>query len=352
MTLGHRVLGLFFAFLNTGLSSVGFVLQRKAHLLSERGLQSPRPLRLLGIVLYIAAALPDVVAYTLIPQVLCATVACFRLVVVCVMGHVFLGEHLRQEDARSIAICTLGTMLCVLFGPGVDENAAPSSSGSSALYHPKVVAYTVVGLGLLIVFLVLVHADSFGLLLSSSKLYRYSLPVATALAYAVEKVYNTELGFVQKPQNILLEPMWLFMVAAVALLGLTDFYLNVRAAERMPVHLFVPLSFAFGTSLQCFQAMVIFDEFVDMTYFCSAMTLLGAGLSLLGALMIQPPQFETPLVSVRRTEEVPTNGWDVWKFKAVCMRRAHKGYLLCCQRVHNLWRRQLKKSRSHELHLV
>lgn len=156
------------------------------------------------------------------------------------------------------------------------------------------VAYTVVGLGLLVVFLVIVHADSFGWLVTSSNVYRYSLPIATALAYAVEKVYNTELGFVQRPQNIFLEPIWLCMVIAVALLGLTDFYLNVRAAQRMPVHLFVPLSFAFGTSLQCFQAMVIFDEFVDMTVFCSTMTLLGAALSLLGALMIQPPQFETP----------------------------------------------------------
>jgi len=373
MALGSRVLGLCFAFLNTALSSVGFILQRKAQLMSERGLHSKQPLRLIGIVLYILAALPDVVAYTLIPQVLCATVACFRLVVVCVMGHVFLEEHLQDRDKRSIVICTLGTLLCVIFGPGGEEHPSGPPSSTDQIYHPKVVAYTIVGLGLLIVFLVIVHADSFGWLLSSSKLYRYSLPVATALAYAVEKVYNTELGFVQMPPNILREPTWLCMVAAVALLGLTDFYLNVRAAERMPVHLFVPLSFAFGTSLQCFQAMVIFDEFVDMTFFCSTMTLLGAALSLVGALLIQPPQFEaearqraTSLASQgsaspankSKTDEALADGWNAWKARSVCARRlAQTGWAVCQQAqaigkgTEARWR-HLKKSRSQELHLV
>jgi len=350
--------------------------------------------------LYIAAALPDVVAYTLIPQVLCATVACFRLVVVCVLGHVFLGEHLGSQDTRSIAVCTLGTMLCVIFGPGGEERSAPAQppiiiSSSTEFHHPKVVAYSVVGLGVLVVFLVIVHADSFGWVLSSSKLYRYSLPVATGLAYAVEKVYNTELGFIQKPENILLEPTWLCMVIAVALLGLTDFYLNVRATQRMPVHLFVPLAFAFGTALQCMQAMVIFDEFADMTVFCSTMTLLGAGLSLVGALMIQPPQFEATArlarsVSSGKIEEGPSDSWmsacpqriqegcaiaqqkaaEVWssaylqRFRAglaVFLQRAETvsetvARSVCPNRfyrsVHRMWRHQLKKSRSQELHLV
>jgi len=322
---GHRFLGLACAFLNTGLSSAGFILQRKAHLISENGHTGQQQMRHLGIALYIVAALPDVLAYTMIPQVLCATVACFRLVVVCVLGHIFLEEHLQTKDARSIGVCTAGTMLCVLFGPGGDDKTA-ASMDSSNIYHPKVVIYSIVALSLLVVFLAIVHADSFGWIVTDSKLYRYSLPVATALAYAVEKVYNTELGFIQRPQNILLEPMWLFMVIAVALLGLTDFYLNVRAAERMPVHLFVPLSFAFGHSLQCFQAMVIFDEFDDMTVFCSTMTLLGACLSLIGALMIQQTQFDAPEKQTSRSfSESPKNGskktfelpggngwWDSW----------------------------------------
>lgn len=337
VAIGSRVLGLACAFLNTALSSMGFVLQRKAHLMSERGIHSRHPLKPIGIVLYIVAALPDVVAYTLIPQVLCATVACFRVVVVCILGHVFLGEHLAQRDSRSIAICTFGTVLCVAFGPGSDENKALNN-----LHHPKVVAYSVVGLGVLVVFMVIVHADSFGWLVSSSKLYRYSLPVATALAYAVEKVYNTELGFVQKPEHILYEPMWLCMVIMVALLGLTDFYLNLRAASRMPVHQFVPLSFAFGTSLQCFQAMVIFDEFVGMSLVCSMMTLFGAGLSLAGALMMEPPQVEgrdkTKEIPLHSAAKVSSDRWDISECAAWCHQKAKTVY-----------RHHLKKGRSQEL---
>lgn len=40
-----------------------------------------------------------------------------------------------------------------------------------------------------------------------------------------------------------------------------DFYLNVRAAARMPLQVFLPVSFALATSLQFFQAMCIFGEF-------------------------------------------------------------------------------------------
>merc|ERR1719379_1163949 len=106
----------------------------------------------------------------------------------------------------------------------------------------------------------------------------------------MEKVFNTELGFVQRPENIFLEPLWLCMLGSIAALGLLDFYLNMRAAERMPVHLFVPLSFAFATCLQCLQAMFIFKEFVDMSVTSTSLTMLGAGMSLVGALMIQPSQ--------------------------------------------------------------
>jgi hypothetical protein len=370
MSVGNRVLGLACAFLNSFMSSIGFVLQRKAHLTKGKDSvvsTSRDPIWILGIVLYIAAALPDVWAYTLIPQVLCAAVACFRLVVVCALGHAFLGEHLGRQDAHSIAICTAGTILCVMFGPGSEEK----TKASGEIHHPKVVAYSIVGLCVLGIFMVIVHADSFGWVVTSSNLYRFSLPAATALAYAVEKVFNTELGFIQRPENILLEPTWLCMVIAVAALGLTDFYLNTRAAERMPVHLFAPVTFAFATSLQCLQGMLIFDEFSDMSLFCSMMTLLGVGLALAGALMIQPSQFETkdrvppsPSSKLRTppspssmhrspsSKETQADRRDVWK----CIRRAQRRLTESKRHFKALWLRQfrthLKESGSKELHLV
>merc|ERR1719491_1165932 len=58
----------------------------------------------------------------------------------------------------------------------------------------------------------------------------------------------------------------------------------------MPVHVYVPLSFAFCTLVQNFQGLFIFDEIKHMTATHSALTLLGAALALAGALTIQPLQ--------------------------------------------------------------
>lgn len=292
-------MGLICSFLNMALSSAGFVLQRKAHLMTERNYQSFQPLWLLGVILYIAAALPDIIAYALLPQVLCATIACFRVVVVCMLGHVFLGEHLGRGEAHNIGICTLGTILCVLFGPGDDDSLAV---GPGDLKHPNVAVYSALGLLALGVFFVIAHGDSLGWLSCDSKLYRFSLPFATALAYGVEKVFNTELGFVHKPKNIFEHPLWLTMAGMVALLGIADFYLNVRAAKRMPLFIFVPLSFAFSTSLQCLQAMVVFEEFTGMTPLDCSLTWLGVTLSLAGALRIQPPHLDAREVEISEVQ--------------------------------------------------
>jgi len=89
------------------------------------------------------------------------------------------------------------------------------------------------------------------------------------------------------------------MVGAVVLLGLTDFYLNMRAATRMRVSVFVPLAGAFNTCIQNFQAMFVLDEYANMSGFASCMTLFGAALSLGGALMIQVQQGgEDPLTQI------------------------------------------------------
>merc|ERR1711972_642117 len=56
-----------------------------------------------------------------------------------------------------------------------------------------------------------------------------------------------------------------------------------RGAARMPVQVFLPISFALSTSLQFFQSMVIFGEFAQMSA-------LHSGLSLAGAMLINPPR--------------------------------------------------------------
>merc|ERR1712113_1001636 len=114
------------------------------------------------------------------------------------------------------------------------------------------------------------------------------------LAFALEKVFNTEIGFITPPENLptglIGEPQWTFMAAAIGLLGLMDFYLNLRGAKQMPVQVFVPVSFALATTLQYFQSVFIFGEFKEMDDVHAALSISGALLSLVGALCIQPPR--------------------------------------------------------------
>ena len=108
---GRRVLGLALILLNMLLSTVGFVMQRKAHLMNEElavELQRPafrRPLWVIGITLYILAAVPDVWACTLIPQILYSTIGCLRLVMMSVFGHIILKEKVGFREAIGISCC-------------------------------------------------------------------------------------------------------------------------------------------------------------------------------------------------------------------------------------------------------
>jgi len=291
-----RVLGLALLFLNMILVSAGFVMQRKSHLLSEDVAVEKRtpvyrqPLWLAGVALYIGGCVPDVLACAMVPQVLYCTVGCFRLALMAILGHVVLGEQLTRRGVIGIAICTLGATLCVAYGPGAD---ASMTVDASAVNHPKIVAYVVMVAVLLAVFFVVVHGDDRGFISPSNALFKFALPFTTVLAAGLQKVFNRELGLIKTPENIFHDRLWLFMMGSVAYLGIVDFYLNLRAAQRMSVQVYVPLAFAFNITLMCFQGMVIFDEFHNMTASFCVWTLLGIALVLSGALIIQTDATET-----------------------------------------------------------
>jgi len=287
-SLGRRAGGLVLMFASMCLSSIGFVMQRKAHLESQDGGWSRclrNPLWLAGVALYISAALPDVVAYTRIPQMLCCSVGCFRIVMISVLGHFWLGDRLGRREITGIATCAIGALLCVRFGPG--SETMPTYPGE--LHGRKVTYYVYAGLVLLGILLLVVY-KSFSE--PSSKLLSCALPMTTALSYGLGKVFNSELAYVPIPDHFLYEPLLFKLMGAILFFGLLDLCLNLQAAQRMPVHVYAPLYFAFGVLIQNFQGLVIFDEIKDMEVYHTALTFLGAGLALAGALMIQLPQFE------------------------------------------------------------
>jgi hypothetical protein len=118
------------------------------------------------------------------------------------------------------------------------------------------------------------------------------LPVATGLAFGIEKVFNTEIGFVAAPkhfsEDILAYPEWTAMALLIVVLGITDFCLNMRGAQRCPVQIFLPAAFAFGTALQYLQSVFIFGELRSMSTHDIVLSVCGCAASLLGSILIQP----------------------------------------------------------------
>lgn len=293
--IGRRAVGLTLVFVNMCLSSIGFVMQRKAHLLHARSPYAPnsisggpQKLWIAGVCIYAMAALPDVAAYTKLPQMLCSTVGCFRIVLIAVLSHVFLEEKVKTREIQGIVICTIGALLCIRFGPGSDE--VPDYPGE--LHSRKVMRYVCTGTAFLLALLYVVHRSSFA---ASNKLWSCALPLTTSLAYGLEKVFNSELTYVPMPafSKLLVDTEFVRLLSAIAFFGLLDFYLNMRAAKVMPLHQYIPLTFAFGTLIQNFQGLVVLDEIRDMQISHSVLTCLGAALALTGALTVQPIHFES-----------------------------------------------------------
>lgn len=287
-------------------------MQRRAHLSAQASrllvdeesdkdhqhVEPGREFRLLwfcGVVLYVMAAAPDVIAYALVPQMVCTTVACFRLVVVAILAHNFLDEKVHAREVLGMAACSFGTFLCICFGPRPPEQHM--SGHADKFFHAGIEIYVLVVVGVLALLLLVEHSEPLTGFKLPRKLHYILLPLAAGTAFGVEKVFNTEIGFIRPPDNLpmglLQSPGWTGMVAAIAALGLMDFYLNLRGAASMPVQVFLPSVFALSTTLQYFQSVVIFNEFKDLDPRWAAISLAGAGLSLVGAILIQPPLMES-----------------------------------------------------------
>lgn len=302
-------IGVGMALSNCALSALGFTLQRKYHLLNQKDLvdrqvspdqnesgpaeRTCQLMWVIGVILYISAAVPDVVSYTMVPQVVCSTMQCLRLVLVTVLAHFFLNEHLQRREFVGMTSCVIGTFLCLAYGPKLSDEERLAEAGD--LYHPQVYSYVMVVIALLLCLLLLEHSDAFGLSLPSTAHYLI-LPITTGLAFGIEKVFNTEIGFLHLPDDLpaglLKQPQWMAMAAAIGALGLTDLYLNLRGARSMPVQAFVPAAFAFGTALQFLQSVFVFGELKEMDTKDAVLSMIGACASLAGAVGLQPPQLQ------------------------------------------------------------
>lgn len=311
--LTRWAIGASLALLSCFLSSLGLTLQRlstlkEAEQLLLDGQSAPRKkcqqMWMLGVGIYIIASVPDVLSYVLVPQVVCSAVACFRLVIVTVMASMVLGEKLSMRQTLGMIGCTIGTFIVLCFGPVRMEKAAMING----FEHPQVKMYLAAGGAIICLLFVFDHLDSASSKCKLSARYRcFTLPLITGMAFAISKVFNTMIGFLTAPDmnSVLLHPRWIAMASGIALLGLTDFYLNLRATRLMTVQVFVPVSFVWCISLQYFQSVVLFGEFGDLPYFKAVLSIVGAGISLLGALCLQLPKPDDALQLQKTSDGVP-----------------------------------------------
>jgi len=268
-------------------------MQRKAQLRQEKRLshlqdlqqpltadeptQTCSPLYLCGVFVYICSSPFDMISYAMLPQLVCSIIGCFRLVLLTFLARFVLMERLGIEVAIGVVICSAGTCLCLWFGP--QEHEAHSQLDAQ-LWH-QILCYLALGFTVLGVLLVLEHKQVRCCRMGESTSC-CTLPFVTALAFALEKVLNTEIGFVTLRSRV-----WCSMVVGIAGLGLLDFYLNLRGLRRLEIGVFVPLVFGFTTMLQLFQSVVVLNEMEHVSVFRKAVSLCGACMSLLGALLIQ-----------------------------------------------------------------
>lgn len=113
----------------------------------------------------------------------------------------------------------------------------------------------------------------------------FFLPVCTSLAYSLEKVFNTGVGFA--PHRFWEAPQWITAYVFIGILGVLDFYLNTLAAERMSMQTYIPAVFAVQTCLCYFQSTCILGEMRHLSTFNFAVSCLGMFMALLGGLLIQ-----------------------------------------------------------------
>merc|ERR1712124_147150 len=107
--------------------------------------------------MYMIAALPDVLAYALAPQIICSTVACVRLVMVTLFAHFILEETIHSREISGIMLCTLGTAACLYFGPLPSERV---HMRPAEMLSPKVLTYLLLTGSLLAVLTVIEHKDA------------------------------------------------------------------------------------------------------------------------------------------------------------------------------------------------
>jgi len=269
-------------------SALGLTMQRWSHVRRANNDEDTRPGCELewsvGVALCIVAAVPNVLSYTLAPMVVCGTVNCLQLVFVTILASVLLHEPFSGRSALGMLVCCCGAWLCLYFGP----SGTGTVRTEEELYTGQVVFYLIGALSVMVALLLFEHGEMFGVEYSRYiKWHRITLPLACSLVYGTEKVFNSGLALQSDHTKMFFDPLFLMSASMTAALGALDFYMNTLAVWRLPIQLFVPMSFGMGTTIQYVQSVGIFEELNGLPWVRWILSILGMLMALCGAIVIQ-----------------------------------------------------------------
>lgn len=238
-------------------------------------------------------------AYAMLPQLVCTCIGCFKVALVTALGHIFLQEHVSYRQIYGVVTCTVGIALCLCFGPrpnNTDATDGPPETHHSLLNQTQMKVYLACGAAALAALIVAerdaenrvratLHTSGTLGGVGPTRVHAVTLPLEIALINACQKVFVREVGFLDAADTF----AWACFSSVIAGAGIIIFFLNLRAAQRLPVQAFIPTAFACISTLQYFQSMVIFGEIRKLETWKAALSATGALASLVGALCIQPP---------------------------------------------------------------
>lgn len=302
MEFGCWYLGLYLAVLSNIFGSVGFTLLRWSHLHNlrlpeeEQRSDCARPMYVAGALTYLLSTPLEAVAYMMVPQILCATLRCSRLPLTTILSRIFLDGQMRASQILGVSLCMLGSVCCMLSAPTGQTMEFARPSGDLA---PKVLIYM---LASVVVILVLMWIECTSSRCPQPQWQILVIPFLSSYAWCLEKVLNTELGFAPSLQDLWLIPKWAAMVFGILAIGVFEYYYSFRGLKKLPVQVFVAITFAFTTPLQYLQSLVILDEFQTVAPTQAALAMTGAIVALIGGMLVTLPTFDQPVLSTTGTD--------------------------------------------------
>jgi len=293
-------------------TAVGLIMQRAG--VDD---ESMAVVRTVGLVTYMATAVPDMLSYLLAPRAVLMVLSSVEPLLVSVLAAVLLPRDaavLTSRHSLATLLVVVGTLGCVLFSPNAKIGEVTTvpvgttelwdnsmSTGAAKLFQPagmhRLMLFLVVAVPVLICFAHKAHKNKMAKLYSSpSANIGVQLAFTAAMSLSLQRLALEMLGVslhaVHWEVRFVLQTPAIIVTACLAIVCMLSCSYHVwQGIKEMPPHIFVPLYCGMSTLAQLLQSMAIMREFRDEPAEKMFLTLACAGVTFLGVVWLSkaPP---------------------------------------------------------------